>query len=133
MVEALKDKEKNAESIYRSIKIDVPKIIERGLEGMISKETANFFEKLEIDVNWLNINLPLWTKNTEYLEGQKIVRSLQVVNDVAERGISLIPEYANLLTKDENLKECVLQVVSEYRKLYPDARKSTIMAAVENF
>jgi len=49
-----------------------------------------------------------------------------VVNDVAERNVKLIEEYNTILTKDEDQKQYLLQVVNEYRKKYPDSKKSTL-------
>lgn len=68
----------------------------------------------------------LWTDNDHYKEVWKIVKSLKVVNDLAERGVKLISDYNDLLTTDEDQKQYVLQVVSECRKLYPDAFKATL-------
>ena len=52
------------------------------------------------------------------------MKSLKVVNDVAEQGVKLITDYNNLLTKDEEQKQYVLQVVHKCRKLYPDVSKN---------
>ena len=49
-----------------------------------------------------------------------------MVNDLAERGVALMQEYNQLLTKDEDQKQALLQTVSEHRKKYPDAKKSTV-------
>lgn len=48
-----------------------------------------------------------------------------VVNDVAERNVKLIEEYNTILTKDDQ-KQYLLQVVNEYRKQYPDSKKSIL-------
>ncbi len=50
-----------------------------------------------------------------------------VVNDVAERGVKLIQDYNNILTKDETEKQFVLQIVAGDRKKYPTATKSCLM------
>ena len=68
----------------------------------------------------------LWPENPHFKEGFKKVQSLKVVNDMTERGVKLITDFNNLLTKDEEQKQYVLQVVSECRKLYPDASKTTL-------
>ena len=46
-----------------------------------------------------------------------------VVNDIAERGVKLIQEYNNILTKDETEKQFVLQIVNKNCKNYPSATK----------
>ena len=53
--------------------------------------------------------------------------SVAVVNVVAERGVKLIEEeYSNILTKDEDQRQFLLQVVSDHRKRYPDCKKQTL-------
>ncbi len=54
-----------------------------------------------------------WPQNNNFQEGLKIVKTLKVVNDMAERGIKLITDFNDLLTKDEEQKQYVLQVVSK--------------------
>ena len=72
---------------------------------------------------WLEIEPCLWSENTDYLASQKIVSGLSVVNDAAERGVALIEEYNQILTKQEGQKQALLQVVSEHRRQYPDSSK----------
>lgn len=62
-----------------------------------------------------------WPENESYKEGLKIVNSLKVTNDAEEQGIKLIQDFNNILSKDEEQKQFILQVASECRKLYPDA------------
>ena len=61
---------------------------------------------------------------------ESIVTALKVVNDTAERGVKLIQDYNLILTKDEEQKQFLLQVVQEHRRLYPDASKKTIVAGL---
>ena len=60
-----------------------------------------------------------------------VVRELHVVNDFAERGVMLMQAYNLALTKDENQRQFLLQIVEDHRKRYgyPDPRKSTAIAS----
>jgi hypothetical protein len=49
------------------------------------------------------------------------------VNDCGERGIKLIQDYNNILTKDETEKQYILQIVAGEPKKYPTATKSSLM------
>lgn len=51
-----------------------------------------------------------------------------MVNDFAERGLALMQAYNLALTKDEDQRQFLLQVIEDHRKRYPDARKSTVTA-----
>ena len=68
-----------------------------------------------------------WITNSDYIEAEKTVRELRVVNDTAERGVQLMQEYNALVTKDEEQTQFALQVVQEHRKHYPDCKKSTLL------
>lgn len=48
------------------------------------------------------------------------------MNDVAERGVKLMQDCNNILTKDENEKQFVLQVVAADRKNCPTATKTPL-------
>lgn len=52
--------------------------------------------------------------------------NLTVVNDPAERGVKLIEDYNQLLTKDEEDLQFLLQVVSEYRKKFKSHAKKDL-------
>ena len=49
--------------------------------------------------------------------------SLKVVNDAAERGIRLLEEYKDILTKDFGQKNLIMQCVEESRKSLPNFKK----------
>jgi hypothetical protein len=54
------------------------------------------------------------------------VGGLRVVNDFAERGVALMEEFNLALTKDEDQKQSILQVVEAHRARFPDANKATV-------
>jgi len=60
------------------------------------------------------------------LQARKIINKLQVVNDVAERGVALLKEYNEIITKDEDQKQFLLLAVQHHRKLYPNVNKGTL-------
>ena len=60
-----------------------------------------------------------------------MVNNLKVVNDMAERGVKLIIDYSQFLTKDGQQKQYVLHVVSRCRQLYPDSSKITLYQSLE--
>jgi len=60
-----------------------------------------------------------WTNNEDYNKTLLILKNISVINDVAERGVKLIEDYNNKITKDEPQNQYLLQVVSDYYKKYP--------------
>ena len=48
-------------------------------------------------------------------------------NDTAERGIEMISDYAQTITKDESQRQALLQVVQEHRIQHPGQSKSNFL------
>jgi len=74
-------------------------------------------------MNFLDLDLKLRNENDQYKKGKQLVNNLYVVNDIAERGVKLIEDYNTLLTKNEDQKQYLLQVMSEYRQQFLDCKK----------
>jgi len=67
----------------------------------------------------------------QYQEAKKIVSALRTVNNVAERGVKLISDYSQILTKDKSQLQFILQTVEENRKTIPNMNKGTIVQALK--
>jgi len=57
-----------------------------------------------LSTSFLKTDPENWNMNTDYTVGREVLKHLQVVNDSAERGVALIEEYNQILTKKENQK-----------------------------
>lgn len=69
----------------------------------------------------------MWDENVDFQKGLEIVNTFRVINDTAERGVKLMEEYNKVLTKNEEQKQYVLQVVEDYRRKYPNSLKTTVL------
>ncbi|CAI6372613.1 unnamed protein product [Macrosiphum euphorbiae] len=105
----------------------VDSILNKGLEDFICSESMTLFNRFKINTEFLKIDPSSWQNNENYKKAAAIIKNIPVVNDVAERGVKLIEEYNDKITKDESQKQYLLQVVYHYRKTYPDSRKGTLM------
>ncbi|KAK3929815.1 50S ribosomal protein L7Ae [Frankliniella fusca] len=120
MVKALKD-EVGDEDPPKRVNLS-SKLIKDDLDQsfFVTQQSVFFFESLKLSVEVLLENDPsTWSSNEVYCRDQTVVRHLRVVNDVAERGVKLISEYCNILTKNEQEKQDLLLVVAEHRKENP--------------
>jgi len=57
---------------------------------------------LKIPTEFLKSDPEEWDNMPDYQLGLSVVRSMKVINDFAERGVTLIQSYNSILTKDEN-------------------------------
>ena len=98
------------------------------MENFISQNARGFFVRFSIPKDFLQKDPLEWEDDSSFQIGLEIVKKLQVVNDTAERGVKLMEDYNKILSRSEEEKQCILQIVSEYRKKYPDTMKSTLAA-----
>lgn len=104
----------------------IKNIISKDLSFLVSTNTNKFFERFNIDKQFLTNNPDTWSTNQSFIKGLETVKNIKVVNDTAERGVKLIEEYNNLITKDEDQTQYLLQIVKNYRSQYPDCNKSSL-------
>jgi hypothetical protein len=98
------------------------------LADFVTCNTRLFFERLEIAQNFLDKDPQEWNADEDYIRAKQFLSNLRVVNDVAERGVALIEQYKSILTKDEEQKQFLLQVVEDHRRRFPDSAKNTLVA-----
>jgi len=60
-----------------------------------------------------------WEQDESFQEGRRKIENLKVVNDGAERGVAMISTFNDSLTRDEDTKQALLQVVEHHRRLHP--------------
>ena len=60
-----------------------------------------------------------WPHDSRFVEAEKFVRTVKVVNDSAERGVKLISDFATIITNDPEQRAWLLQGVENHRKQYP--------------
>jgi hypothetical protein len=95
------------------------------LDSFIGVRSWLLFEKLQADGAWLENEPEVWNYDTEYQRMKECVKDLKVVNDLAERCIKDIQEYADL-ANDSKYREDILLVVSDHRGVFQDLRKQAL-------
>ena len=135
MLDAVKCNEETTSEIPKRFFInnvdDLENLNDKNLDYFMNSNSLHLLDRFQINRNFLNVDVQEWPQNEDYLKGLKIFKTLRVVNDTAERGVHLTEEYINLLTKDEAQKQYLLQVVSEYKKQYPNANKTTVTKRIK--
>ena len=74
------------------------------LASLISPQSWSLFNCLGIsDIAWLKSPPSTWVGNYNYDKLNMFVSNLLITNDCGERGVALISDYIEIVTKDENL------------------------------
>ncbi|XP_039440673.1 uncharacterized protein LOC120421523 [Culex pipiens pallens] len=108
----------------KKMKVDVPtratKIsLTDSLASFVTADTKDFFKIMTISTDFMLKNVQDWEGDEGYIVGKKRAASLQVTNDVAERGVKLISDFNQKATRDPAQQEYMLQVIESHRQRYP--------------
>ena len=68
------------------------------LSSFSNSNTQEFLKKLKIQDSFLHLPVAQWEENQDYKAAKKFCHSLAVVNDHAERSVSLVQTYSGRLT-----------------------------------
>ena len=91
------------------------------LSDFVAGDSWFFFHLLEIDPKFMDYPVETWTHNETYKAGKDNVRSINCVNDCAERGVKLSSDFLGSARMEKNYQN-VLQVVEKDRKTTPNLR-----------
>lgn len=123
MVAALRDNEGSEEPPKRIPLFSHPST--KGLHDFVTKSTIRLFRILELPDAFLEVDPGEWKTNEDYTRSQAICRSMRVVNDLAERGVALIQHFNASITRDEEQKQYLLQVVEDHRNSFVSPTKES--------
>ena len=77
-------------------------------------------------MDWLSKPVDERHLDSDFCIAERFVRTVEVVNDTAERGVKLISDFATSITTDPMQQSAQLQDGEHYRRLYPDFAKETL-------
>lgn len=104
------------------------------LPDFVDEQSLKFFEKLRISTEFLALDPKDWPNHHGYQKALHTVRHLQVVNDLAERGVALVKEFTQAaMTKNEEQLQLLMQIVYRHRKQLPILTKTAIKEFDKNF
>ena len=109
------------------LKVKFPKLSNTtSLKSLITEMSWFPFHLLDISTEWLQQPPSEWETNASYLKMQKFARTLKTTNDTAERGVKLISDYSNILTKDSEERKKIVMTVQNHRKNFPVMKKEVL-------
>ena len=79
---------------------------------LATQQSIQFFTALSLPVDYLQIGPGQWCYNSEFKPALKYVKALKVVKDTAEIYVSPIQEFNAYLTRKEEQKQFLLQMVA---------------------
>lgn len=126
MVEALNKYATNVKKVEENAETIKQKYKHMELNDFVTANTMNFFDRFEITTDFLLSDPETWTEREDFKEGLDVCRSIQVVNDIAERAVQMITKYNRTGTKVESDLQYMLQVIREYNSKYSSVNRSVL-------
>lgn len=116
------------ENAPKRVTVNMSLIHEKKLSDFTTRRSKAILQDFQLSDSFLDVSPSQWEGLRDFECAKRCISNLCVTNDNAERGVALIQEYNGRLTKDEDQLQCLLSVVSEHRKRYPDCSKATILS-----
>ncbi len=99
--------------------------VHRPLHALVGQRSWLVFHFLHAGTDWLQQPVHQWENDAEYVRIGSFIQDLSVVNDVAERCIKDITEYAEM-ARDSAHREKILLVVNDHREVFQDLRRDAL-------
>lgn len=127
----MRDAFKNNESCGESLKASFKNTLYENLQNLtldkfVTKSSFQFFKKLSLDYTFLDFDANTWEERLEYQAAFEIVNCLEVVNDRAERAVSVIKNYNLYSVKNETSKQQMLKVISKHIEMSKSVTKTDL-------
>lgn len=111
-------------------KINVKNVMQYRMSDFVTANSLTIFRALNISQEFLKSDPQTWSSRDDYIVARNLVKSLKVVNDVAERALALATDFNSNLRGDDEQWQYSLRGVEHHRKIYPDSNKKTILRAL---
>lgn len=104
----------------------IEEFIDYSISDFVTSNTMKFFERFNIEIEFLNHDPATWMDRQDYKEARNMLKLIKVVNDSAERGVKLMSDYIKILSKNEEEKQWILLIVSLFRQMYKSHNKKDL-------
>jgi hypothetical protein len=88
--------------------------------------SRTFFHTTGLDDSFLDTPVAEWSENESFKIASDLVKNLTCVNDSAERAVALMQTFNQTITKDEEQKQYLLQVVEKHRKDFQQCNRDSL-------
>ncbi|KAG0714936.1 hypothetical protein GWK47_013120 [Chionoecetes opilio] len=126
IVRAIFEREATEDSPKRAALPATSSLPTKQLSDFASRGSNFLFESLKMKTSFLSKEPDTWSDDEDFKTCVAVVGGLRVINDTAERGIALIQAFNSKITKSEDQRQHLLQVVEEQRRSQPGTSKQDL-------
>ena len=95
------------------------------LDVFVGRKSWLLFHKLEANGEWMDREVQNWSEDAEYRHIKGLLSDLKVVNDLAERCVKDVEDYANA-SSDKDHRDNILLVATDHRGIFQDLHKAAL-------
>ena len=95
------------------------------MDYFVGERSLLLFHALNADGGWLSDDVERWELDDKFKFMQNFLFDLKVVNDLAERCVKDVEDFANA-SKDPEHRDNVILVATDHRGLFKDLKKSSL-------
>jgi hypothetical protein len=93
---------------------------------LVGAQSFMLFDLLGLSWDWIEDKPDKWEESSSYQQLRDYVRTVKVTNEVAERRVKLIADYATILTADDEMRILLLHGFERNRKMFHNFKKSVL-------
>lgn len=112
-------------------KINVKNVMQYRVSDFVTSNSLAIFRALNISQEFLSSDPVSWSSREDYIAARNLVKSLKVVNDIAERGLATSTNFNGKFTADEEQWQDMILGIEQNRKLCPISNKKTLLKCFE--
>lgn len=112
-------------------KINVENVMRYRVSDFVTSNSLATFTALNISQEFLSSDPQTWSNREDYIAARNLVKSLKVVNDVAERGIATATDFNVQFTTNEEQWQHMILGVDHNRKVCPNSNKKTVLQCLK--
>jgi len=120
MVSALTEEGQDNCPPREQVDLAAKKILDnKTVADFVTTTSRRIFEGFNVNLDFLAKDQSAWENNESFQSAHQVLSKVAAVNDFAECGVSLIQDYNQILTKDEEQWQFLQQVVEFHRRHFP--------------
>ena len=96
------------------------------LADLVGPESDLLLDTLGIESDWLLQPVATWPRSDDYSKALEYVSNVKVVNDIAERGVKMMSDFAIIITTDSQQREYLLQTVEYHHERFDSFKKQIL-------
>ena len=96
------------------------------LADLVGPESTLLLDTLDIESDWLLQPVATWPRSDDDRKALEYISIVNVVNDIAEWGVKMMTDFANIIITDSQQRRYLLQRVEYSRERFDSFKKQTL-------